>query len=381
MRSLIIHPKKIPSTTKKRLPVVIKPIVEEDEKEITEFKETHDYDAIYSRIIETLILEDIKKVFNKGFSNLEKMRGKIERGVYRGKDAEHAKFQHDLYAIFERCFSSTHHNSLMNKQGKRLLVLAKQLVYDAFFPSRKPPSFFDVFGKKPSSNDDLMLSKVPGVMVNNQFQYHSNDVYNFPSITQEQLIKLCFAILARLRSEDAHGIFDQPVPKENVDYHAKIADPLDFSLISQRIRRHRYTTFHSFFLDLDVCFANARYYNAKTTTFYKEGARLALLLRRLVSDVDSIMTAMGSLPPHQWDLPAMVGPSPKTEALHMRRIKYAPPFLKEKLMRLSVEIIAHDRHLPWSPIKDAVNRGSFSSYDDFVSACLSVIDILFLMMS
>jgi len=93
----------------------------------------------------------------------------------------------------------------------------------------------------------------------------------------------CDAILTELWAQDDSYPFARPVDKkQSPDYYKVISNPIDLSVIKEKLHSLQYTSAVDFVKDFRLMISNCRAYNPPDTFVYNAGEELNNIFNRLL---------------------------------------------------------------------------------------------------
>jgi histone acetyltransferase len=93
-------------------------------------------------------------------------------------------------------------------------------------------------------------------------------------------------LLNEMQNHASAWPFVQPVNKEEVpDYYEVIKEPMDLSIMEQRLEADSYATMEDFLYDARLIFNNCRSYNNESTTYYKNATKLEKFLYSKIKEI------------------------------------------------------------------------------------------------
>mmetsp|Transcript_13350 Transcript_13350/g.19489 ORF Transcript_13350/g.19489 Transcript_13350/m.19489 type:complete len:416 (+) Transcript_13350:19-1266(+) len=143
---------------------------------------------------------------------------------------------------------------------------AENLDFDVQFHSRLPE-------KRPTRE------KRPAVYEETEPKLHQGDAY-----------KKIYKILQTVKKHPMAELFLQPVdPSQVPDYYEVIEEPMDLSIVEDKLKNGEYDTAFQFAMDMRKIWSNSFYYNAKGSDLYHMTMELSSLFEKLMKGNESLI--------------------------------------------------------------------------------------------
>eukprot|EP01080_Neovahlkampfia_damariscottae_P003461 gene3461-6110_t len=258
-------------------------IVEKEEKKSKrtpkKTKIEHDLSGIqieFLKLIDKLITKDKSKIFHEPISNdfieYHKMIKKpmdfsTLKQLIKDNNIQHLnEFEENLNLIWSNCFEFNEKESIFYKESEKLQKISQELLkklelkYESSTPLSTP------------------LSKVSKTPLSKKKQVVKE---SFPVLENELLKEIMKLFVEKLSKEDTLQIFISPVPKDVPGYYEMIKVPMDFTTMKNKIESNEYKNWDEFEDDFELCFNNAKVFNAKHSIYFQEANKLQRYLQRL----------------------------------------------------------------------------------------------------
>ncbi|EDO40335.1 predicted protein [Nematostella vectensis] len=97
--------------------------------------------------------------------------------------------------------------------------------------------------------------------------------------------KKCDKILTELWAHEDSWAFVRPVDRKQCpEYYKQIANPMDLSIVKEKLHSYQYHSVVEFVRDMNLIFSNCKDFNKPGSTILEEGLRLEELFKQLLYD-------------------------------------------------------------------------------------------------